>query len=163
MVWLKHLLVHYHLRKNFGRKYYSFALYDFALSHSTNNISRKALNISGDMAEVGQVQWHLFATLILAWILVYIVIYKGIHQSGKIIWVMAMFPYVILTILFGYGLSLPGAFDGISFYITPQWHMLKEAKIWVAAGTQLLFTYGIGIGTNIALGSYNPTNHNFYR
>mgnify|MGYP002716846196 FL=1 len=115
------------------------------------------------MAEIGQVQWHLFGTLILAWILVYIVIYKGIHQSGKIIWVMAMFPYVILTILFGYGISLPGALDGISFYITPQWHMLKEAKIWVAAGTQLLFTYGIGIGTNIALGSYNPTNHNFYR
>ncbi|KAH7644649.1 hypothetical protein HUG17_0187 [Dermatophagoides farinae] len=125
--------------------------------------THKALNISGDMAEIGQVQWHLFGTLILAWILVYIVIYKGIHQSGKIIWVMAMFPYVILTILFGYGISLPGALDGISFYITPQWHMLKEAKIWVAAGTQLLFTYGIGIGTNIALGSYNPTNHNFYR
>ncbi|XP_027205208.2 sodium- and chloride-dependent GABA transporter 1-like [Dermatophagoides pteronyssinus] len=134
-----------------------------SLSPAQEFWARKALNISGDMAEVGQVQWHLFATLILAWILVYIVIYKGIHQSGKIIWVMAMFPYVILTILFGYGLSLPGAFDGISFYITPQWHMLKEAKIWVAAGTQLLFTYGIGIGTNIALGSYNPTNHNFYR
>lgn len=123
----------------------------------------KTLNISNDLADIGQIQWHLFGTLILAWILVYAVIYKGIHQSGKIIWFMAMFPYVILTILFFYGVTLPGSSNGIEFYITPKWEMLAEAKIWVAAGTQLLFTYGIGIGTNIALGSYNPTNHNFYR
>ncbi|KPM10435.1 hypothetical protein QR98_0089900 [Sarcoptes scabiei] len=123
----------------------------------------KTLNISNDLADIGQIQWHLFGTLILAWILVYAVIYKGIHQSGKIIWFMAMFPYVILTILFFYGVTLPGSSNGIEFYITPKWEMLAEAKIWVAAGTQLLFTYGIGIGTNIALGSYNPTHHNFYR
>ncbi|KAI2800372.1 Sodium- and chloride-dependent GABA transporter 1, partial [Blomia tropicalis] len=121
------------------------------------------LGISNDLAEVGHIQWHLFATLILAWIMVYLVIYRGIHQSGKIIWFTAMFPYVILFILFGYGLTLSGASEGIMFYITPQWNKLTEAKIWVAAGTQLLFTYGIGIGTNIALGSYNSFNHNFLR
>ncbi len=132
---------------------------------------------------MGEIQWHLFATLIAAWILVYLVIYRGIHQSGKIIWFTAIFPYVILVILFGYGISLSGAKEGILFYLTPKWHMLKEAKvkarkrflksqtltlspflqIWVAAGTQLLFTYGIGIGTNIALGSYNTFHHNFFR
>lgn len=76
---------------------------------------------------------------------------------------MAIFPYIVLSILFGYGITLPGAMIGIRYYIEPQWEKLAEAKIWVAAGTQLLFTYGIGIGTNIALGSYNPTNHNFFR
>ena len=91
------------------------------------------------------------------------VIYKGIHQSGKIIWFTAMFPYVILSILFAYGLSLVGSGNGISFYLTPKWEKLAEAEIWVAAGTQLLFTYGIGIGTNIALGSYNTFHHNFFR
>lgn len=127
------------------------------------NSRNQALNISNDLAEIGSVQWHLFATLIIAWLMVYGVIYKGIHQSGKIIWVMAIFPYIVLTILFGYGITLPGAIMGIRYYIEPQWERLAEAKIWVAAGTQLLFTYGIGIGTNIALGSYNPTNHNFFR
>ena len=81
------------------------------------------------MLEVGSIQWELLLALIVGWILVYGVIYRGIHQSGKIIWFTAMFPYLILIILFGYGMSLEGAMDGIHFYLLPRWEMLKESKV----------------------------------
>lgn len=89
------------------------------------------LNISDDIADVGGIQWNLFICLIVAWCLVYAVIYKGIHQSGKIIWFTAMFPYLLLFVLFGYGVSLSGSMDGISFYITPDWEKLLHAKVRV--------------------------------
>ncbi|CAG2182303.1 unnamed protein product, partial [Oppiella nova] len=81
----------------------------------------------------------------------------------KIIWFTATFPYLILFILFIRGVTLEGASEGILFYLKPDWNRLTEAKVWVSAGTQVLFSYGIGIGANIALGSYNRYHHNFYR
>ena len=46
--------------------------------------SNEVLHISGGIEEVGEVQWDLFACLILAWALVYVFIWKGLHNSGKV-------------------------------------------------------------------------------
>jgi len=80
----------------------------------------KVLNVSDNFYEIGGTQIHRLITLVIAWIMVYFVIWKGIHQTGKIIWFTATFPYVILTILFGYDISLVGSGTGISFYLTPE-------------------------------------------
>lgn len=121
------------------------------------------LQITSGLHDLGGLRLELALYLLLAWFLVYIVIWRGIHQSGKIIWFTALFPYVILLILFGRGVTLEGASAGLLYYIKPNWEKLQEPKVWVAAGTQVLFSYGIGIGANIALGSYNRYRHNFYR
>jgi SNF family Na+-dependent transporter len=52
-----------------------------------------------------------------------------LHQSGKIIWFTATFPYVILFILFIRGVTLEGASKGLLFYISPDWKRLLEAKV----------------------------------
>merc|ERR1711963_650798 len=121
------------------------------------------LGISSGIHEIGGIQWELFGYLMLAWVMVYLVIWKGLHNSGKIIWFSAMFPYFILTILCGKALTLPGAFDGLKFLFTPDWERLKTSECWIDGGTQIFFSYGVGIGALLALGSYNKFNHNCYR
>jgi solute carrier family 6 GABA transporter-like protein 1 len=91
--------------------------------------NRYVLSITDDLAQPGGIQLHLLVTLFIAWILVYFVIYRGLHQSGKIIWFTATFPYVILAILFGYGISLSGSKDGILYYVTPKWDRLLDSKV----------------------------------
>jgi len=91
--------------------------------------SRHVLAISEDLAHPGGVQLHLLVTLIIGWLLVYFVIYRGIHQSGKIIWFTATFPYVILFILLGYGCSLSGAGNGLYYYLVPDFGKLADAKV----------------------------------
>uniref|UniRef100_V5GP11 Putative solute carrier 6 family n=1 Tax=Ixodes ricinus TaxID=34613 RepID=V5GP11_IXORI len=112
---------------------------------------------------MGTVRGELALYLFLAWVIVYFVTWKGIHKSGKIIWFTALFPYVVLTILLIRGVTLPGSGTGLLFYVYPKWEKLLHPQVWIAAATQVFYTFGIGFGSVIALGSYNKFNHNFFR
>ena len=49
------------------------------------NFSNKVLDISSGIDDVGGLRWELVAYLALAWITVYFVVWKGLHNSGKVI------------------------------------------------------------------------------
>lgn len=42
---------------------------------------------------------------------------------------LALFPYVILLILLARAVTLPGAMDGIIFFIRPQWDKLFDPNV----------------------------------
>jgi solute carrier family 6 (neurotransmitter transporter, creatine) member 8 len=72
-------------------------------------------------------------------------------------------PYIFLFILLIRGLLLPGAINGIIYYLKPNWEKLAQFQVWSDAGTQVFYSYGIGIAALVALGSYNHFHHNSYR
>ena len=45
---------------------------------------RRVLKISDDVGSLGQIQWELVLYLLLAWILTFIFLCKGIKSSGKV-------------------------------------------------------------------------------
>ena len=80
----------------------------------------------------GGVVWPLLGCLALAWLLIYLCVCKGIASVGKVALVTAIFPYVVLAVLLVRGVTLPGASDGLHFYLTPQWHKLGDPTVWIA-------------------------------
>lgn len=125
--------------------------------------SRRVLGITDGIDNAGSMRWELFGVLVLTWILVYFIIWKGINQSGYIIWFTALFPYVILLVLVVRAVTLDGASDGLLYYITPKWDLLLTSGPWIDGATQIFFAYSIGTGALPALGSYNKFKHNCYR
>ena len=62
---------------------------------------------------------------------------SGPQSTGKAAYFTAIFPYVVLFILLGRGMTLPGWRKGIDFYIIPKWEKLLEANVWGEAAVQV--------------------------
>lgn len=65
--------------------------------------------------------------------------------------------------LFIRGISLPGADEGILYYLTPDWERLGSAKVWGDAAVQIFFALSPAWGGLITLSSYNKFDNDCYK
>ncbi|XP_063220725.1 sodium-dependent neutral amino acid transporter B(0)AT3 [Bacillus rossius redtenbacheri] len=124
---------------------------------------RTTLMVSEDIGSPIAFNWKIALALVIAWVLVYMCMIKGIASSGKVVYVTATFPYIVLIIFFFRGVTLKGMSDGLLHLFTPKWWMLADPVVWLEAGTQIFFSLGLAFGGLIAFSSYNPVNNNCYR
>ncbi|XP_056383901.1 sodium- and chloride-dependent glycine transporter 2 [Hyla sarda] len=133
------------------------------VSGSEEYFKYNMLKISAGIEYPGELRYPLVLCLFLAWVIVYASLAKGIKTSGKVVYFTATFPYVVLIILLIRGVTLPGAGDGIWYFITPKWEKLKDAMVWKDAATQIFFSLSAAWGGLITLSSYNKFHNNLYR
>lgn len=78
---------------------------------------------------IGRPILNLVVFLALAWLCIALVLIKGIKSSGKASYFLALFPYVIIGILLIRAVTLPGALNGILFFIKPQWDRILDPSV----------------------------------
>lgn len=113
------------------------------------------LNLSPGLTHVGDLQYELVGTLLILWFVCYFSIWKGARWTGKVLHFTVLFPYVLLSLFLVRGLTLPGSFHGIVTYLHPDFSKLLSPHAWSDAVVQVMFSFGLGLGTVVALGSYN--------
>ena len=130
------------------------------VSATQDFFDKKVLNKTDGVHEMGDMQWDVFGCFVLAWLLCYFCVFKGIRSAGKVVHVTATFPYIILIILLISSITLPGAVNGIYYFIQPVWEELCNVQVWVKAAAQIFNSIGIGFGSLIAFSSYNRRDNN---
>ncbi|XP_052371322.1 sodium-dependent dopamine transporter [Oncorhynchus keta] len=121
------------------------------------------LQDSEGIADLGLPRWQLTSCLAVVIVVLYFSLWKGVKTSGKVVWITATMPYVVLTVLLLRGVTLPGAMDGIKAYLSVDFLRLCEPQVWIDAATQICFSLGVGFGVLIAFSSYNKFSNNCYR
>ncbi|NXT45691.1 SC6A2 protein, partial [Pluvianellus socialis] len=136
-----------------------------ALSTSIHFIMRGVLHLheSRGIHDLGLPRWQLSLCLLVVVIILFFSLWKGVKTSGKVVWITATLPYVVLFVLLIHGITLPGAYNGINAYLHIDFRRLKEATVWIDAATQIFYSLGAGFGVLIAFASYNKFDNNCYR
>lgn len=124
---------------------------------------RRVLRISQGFDEAGSVEPHLIIGLLVAWVLVFLCLMKGVKSVGKVVYVTAVLPYILLTTFLIRGLMLEGSVDGIWHYLTPDFSRLTDFQVWLEAGIQVFYSLGPAWGGLITMSSYNKFNNNCFR
>ncbi|XP_033168882.1 sodium-dependent nutrient amino acid transporter 1 [Drosophila mauritiana] len=125
-----------------------------------NVVIKEKLDISDG---VGDPDWKLTLALFVAWVVIFLVIMRGVKSSGKAAYFLALFPYVVLFVLLIRAVTLEGARDGILFFLEPQWGELLNPTVWKEAVVQCFFSLAVGSGPIIMFASYNRFDHGIYR
>uniref|UniRef100_A0A3Q0SHF2 Transporter n=1 Tax=Amphilophus citrinellus TaxID=61819 RepID=A0A3Q0SHF2_AMPCI len=132
-------------------------------SASQQFFDHRLLKKTSGIEELGGLCWELFGCLLFAWVIVYLCIFKGVKSTGKVVYFTAVFPYFILFALLINNVQLPGAKNGILYFVTPVWSKLFEVKVWLNAASQVFNSLGIAFGSMISMASYNKFNNNICR
>lgn len=75
----------------------------------------------------------------------------GIEKFNKISVIILMSILVPFSV---YAATLPGAFDGIFYFLTPDFSSLSNPEIWATALGQAFFSLSLGSGALLTYGSY---------
>lgn len=101
--------------------------------------------------------------LFISWIVIYLIIARGVESSGKAAYFTTIYPFAVIIIILAVACTKPGATTGMLYFITPQWSKMADPNVWFAAVGQCFFSLSAGFGPIINYASFNPFHHYIYR
>ncbi|MCX7757088.1 MAG: sodium-dependent transporter [candidate division WOR-3 bacterium] len=124
--------------------------------HTQEFFFNEFLKISQGPLMLGSIRGWIVLGLVLSWIWIIACIWKGPTTVGKVVYFTVTIPWIILIIFVIRGITLPGAIEGLKFYLTPNFSKLLDYKVWLNAYSQVFFSLTIGFGVQITYASFLP-------
>ena len=124
---------------------------DFSQAMTTEEVAAQFASLTGNPGQM--LFWAVLATAISFGICGLGVV-KGVERITK---VMMLGLLALILVLAIHSLLLPGAMEGVKFYLVPDFKVMAEqgvGNVIFAAMSQAFFTLSIGIGSMAICGSY---------
>lgn len=97
--------------------------------------------------------------VLLLWVVLWFISHRDVDKGiGKVSKILIPALFIIMAIIVIYALTLPGAGIGIETLLTPDWGMLLDVNIWLAAFAQIIFSLSMGQAIALTYASYLPEN-----
>ncbi|OWF48157.1 Sodium- and chloride-dependent betaine transporter [Mizuhopecten yessoensis] len=123
----------------------------------------KILNASPGIEDWGTPQWHLILALFFSYASSFLCIIKGVKSVGKVVYVTALGPFVLLVVILIRSLFLEGSTDGIIMYLKPDLSKLLSYQIWLEAAMQVFYSLGPVWGGVTTIASYHKFRGNILK
>lgn len=98
----------------------------------------------------------LISTLFI-WILIWYISHKALDKGiSKVVNVLIPLLFVMMAIIVIYAFTLPGMWTGITALVKPDWSLLLDINVWLAAFGQIIFSLSMGQAIAVTYASYLP-------
>lgn len=118
---------------------------------TAEQITEKFTEMTGSF---GTMTFWMVVAVLLAFGVCSLGVQKGVEKITKVMMILLLGLIIVLVV---HSLSLPGAGEGIKFYLIPNFELMKEqgiGNVVFGALSQAFFTLSIGIGSMAIFGSY---------
>ena len=98
----------------------------------------------------------LIAT-ILIWVLLWYISHKALDKGiSKVVNILIPLLFIMMAIIVIYAFTLPGMWTGVTALLNPDWSLLLDINVWLAAFGQIIFSLSMGQAIAVTYASYLP-------
>ena len=93
--------------------------------------------------------------MLVGWVIIWFISHRDLEKGlGKVSKILVPLLFIIMIIIVGFSLTLPGASVGLAELFHPDWSLLGNFDIWMAAFGQIVFSLSLGMSIAFTYASY---------
>ena len=138
---------------------YYLVILGWVLSYFISNLSQTFLEFEQFTQSYFPVLAFV-AVLAMTFLIIRRGITSGIEKFNKI-GILCLIGVLIPLMI--YAITLPGASEGVSYFLNPDFSKMSDSKIWATAIGQAFFSLSLGSGSLLTYGSYLRGKHSLIR
>ncbi|WKX98886.1 hypothetical protein Q1695_014062 [Nippostrongylus brasiliensis] len=121
------------------------------------------LMLSSGFTDIGALNWYLGICVLLSWVAVFLCLFQGVKSSGKVVYVVVVLPFIIMTVLLARLLTLEGSLVALIHFLRPDWNSLKDLHVWGEAAVHAFYSVACCTGGLYTTSSYNRFHNNMFK
>ena len=113
------------------------------------------LQSSGDVSGIFTFIPLIAVAMLVGWVIVWFISHRDLEAGlGRVSKVLVPLLFIIMIVIVGFSLTLPGASIGLAELFNPDWSLLANFDIWMAAFGQIVFSLSLGMSIAFTYASY---------
>lgn len=98
---------------------------------------------------------YIAVAMLVGWVIIWFISHRDLEKGlGKVSKLLVPLLFIIMIVIVGFSLTLPGASIGLSELFNPDWSLLGHFEIWMAAFGQIVFSLSLGMSIAFTYASY---------
>ena len=94
-------------------------------------------------------------SMLIGWAIIWFISHKDLEEGlGKVSKILVPLLFIIMIVIVAFSLTLPGAMIGLNELFSPDWSLLLDFNIWMAAFGQIIFSLSLGMSIAFTYASY---------
>lgn len=115
--------------------------------------TKGVLQVTEGPQDLGGFNWGTLTALAMIWALILIIVRGGLPWISKALLITVPLPFILLIIMAIRGVFLPGAPEGVAYFLKPRFSDILSPSVWAAATSQTVLALGLAMGQMVAYAS----------
>ena len=98
---------------------------------------------------------YIAVAMLVGWVIIWCISHRDLEKGlGKVSKLLVPLLFIIMVVIVAFSLTLPGASIGLAELFNPDWALLGNFEIWMAAFGQIVFSLSLGMSIAFTYASY---------